>query len=240
MDSATVAYGTGALLIGSESTANIGLGQGFRKDRIHVISGGETFQFGKFRVTPSRSPHSPDAWFLGTIVEPLHPPERHVSEFKEGGSYSFLVEHVGLRALIHPSANVHPGMFRNVKADVVFLGIGQLGKQSWCFTEDYWHEVVVETGASLVIPIHWDNFFLPLDRPLEAMPWPLDDFDKGMERVLRLAEKHSVAVRFMPLFDPVDVAFLARKEIISRTEAVGRTLARSPECVGRPSAGPRR
>jgi L-ascorbate metabolism protein UlaG (beta-lactamase superfamily) len=29
----------------------------------------------------------------------------------------------------------------------------------------------------LVVPIHWDDFFEPLDRPLRAMPYLVDRVD---------------------------------------------------------------
>jgi L-ascorbate metabolism protein UlaG (beta-lactamase superfamily) len=40
--------------------------------------------------------------------------------------------------------------------------------------------VVEATRAKLVIPIHWDNFFKPLDEPLEPSPPPFDLVDRAM------------------------------------------------------------
>jgi L-ascorbate metabolism protein UlaG (beta-lactamase superfamily) len=153
LDSAAVARRTGALLIGSESTANIGRGETFPEDRIRVIKGGETFTFGQFKVTVFKSPHSPNPLFEGEISSPLRAPAR-AHEYKEGGNFSFLIEHGGRSILIHASANFAPGIYKDTRADVVFLGIGGLGKQSNEFADNYWREVVQATGAKLVVPIH--------------------------------------------------------------------------------------
>lgn len=175
LDSAVVASRTGAVLVGSASIANIGWGAGLPPERIKTVEKQHRFKFGNFTVQAFRSPHSPDAKFPGIIDAPLTPPAR-ASAYKEGGNYSFLIEqHDGLRILIHPSANFTKGLFNHVKADVVFLGVGLLGKQDLRFTQDYWHEVVQVTGARLVIPIHWDDFFEPLEKGLHPMP-PLDGF----------------------------------------------------------------
>lgn len=208
MDAASVARRTGALVIGSESTANIARGDGFPEDRIRVIAGGESFSFGRFRVTVFRSPHSPGALFEGEIGAPLKTPAR-ASAYREGGNFSYLVEHDGGRVLVHASTNFRPGLYRGVRADVVFLGVAVLGKQSAEFAEDYWREVVKATGARLVIPIHWDDFTLPLEAPLKPMPLLMDRFERGMASVRRMAVRDGVAVNMMPLFEPVDLLVAA-------------------------------
>jgi L-ascorbate metabolism protein UlaG (beta-lactamase superfamily) len=209
MDSPIVAERTGAILVGSESTANVARGEGLREDFIQVIKGSEPFIFGRFKVTPYKSPHSPRALFRGEITAPLESPAR-MGAYRDGGNYSYLIEHDGRTILFHPSANFSPGMYKGVHADVVFLGIGTLGKLSDQFARDYWREVVQTTGARLVVPIHWDDFMTPLDQPLRPMPLLLDDFDRGMELIGAQAEKDHVAVKLMPVFEPVDVLAVAR------------------------------
>jgi L-ascorbate metabolism protein UlaG (beta-lactamase superfamily) len=209
MDSPEVARRTGALLIGSESTANIARGANLPEDRIRTISGGDTFTFGRFRITVIKSPHSPGGLYMGEITAPLRPPVG-VAEYKEGGNYSYLIEHDGRRILIHASANYTPGFLSAVRADVIFFGVGTLGKQSDGFAKEYWREVVQTTGAGVVVPIHWDDFMRPLGEPLRPMPPLLDDFDRGMRTIIQLAEADHVAVRLMPLFGPVDISDLSR------------------------------
>jgi L-ascorbate metabolism protein UlaG (beta-lactamase superfamily) len=208
MDSPEVAKRTNALIIGSESTANIARGLDFPADRLRTITGGETFTFGRFKITTIKSAHSPKGHFMGDITTALHPPAR-VWAYREGGSYSYLIEHDGRRLLVHPSANYVPGFLNGIHADVVFLGIGTLGKQTDQFAKDYWREVVQATGARVIVPIHWDDFMRPLDQPLLPMPALLDDFDRGIKTVVQLAAADHVTVRFLRLFGSVDVSALS-------------------------------
>jgi L-ascorbate metabolism protein UlaG (beta-lactamase superfamily) len=202
LDSAVVAAKTGAILVGSESVANVGAGNGMPKSAIRVIKGGESLTYGRFSITPFRSLHSPCFWFPGTIQTPFHQPAR-VSAYKEGGSYSFLIVHPAQRILVHPSTNFIPGMYEHVRADIVFLGIGRLGKQDPEFAEEYWREVVQATGAKLVIPVHWDDLKGPVGASFLPAPALQDNFSAGMEMVEALAKRDGVAVRLMPAFESV-------------------------------------
>jgi len=204
MDAPSVAARTGAVLIGSESTANIARGADFPDDRIRRIKGGETFTFGRFTITAIKSPHTPSGFFMGEIVAPLKP-SAWIWDYQEGGSFSFLIEHDGKRILINPSTNFLPGLLQGRKVDVVFLGVATLGKLGEAFAQDYWREVVEATGATRVIPIHWDNFFAPLTEPLAPFPWPVDDFDKTKDMLRALAAKHGVTLQFMGSFETIDL-----------------------------------
>jgi L-ascorbate metabolism protein UlaG (beta-lactamase superfamily) len=206
LDSARVAQKKGAVLIGSESTANIARGESFT-NRIITIRGGETIPFDPFTITVFRYPHSPggvEPLLRGEIKEELKP-RAHSTEYREGGNFSFLIAYRGLRMLIHASANYIPGMYDNFSADIVFLSIGQLGQLNDKMARAYWHEVVEKTRARLVIPIHWDEFTEPLDKdkPLTPTSVPLD-FVPAMDRVLAFSGK-TVCWGFMPLFKPVDL-----------------------------------
>jgi len=57
MDAPEVAKRTGALLLGSESTANIGRGWGLPEDQIRVVTDGEPIALGKFTITPIELRH---------------------------------------------------------------------------------------------------------------------------------------------------------------------------------------
>lgn len=107
--------------------------------------------------------------------------------------------------LIHPSANYKRDLYKHIKAKVVFLSIGLLGKQPESFVREYWQEVVRTTGAKIVIPIHWDDLSRPLDKPLLPMPYFADDFEAAMGILLKMADEDGVAVQFMPLFDAIDL-----------------------------------
>ncbi|MQY33791.1 hypothetical protein SRB17_17560 [Streptomyces sp. RB17] len=193
LDAPVWALETGAELVGSPSTANIGRGLGVPESSLRVVADGETVSYGRFDLTFLDSVHSPGDHFPGTVDEPLVPPAR-VGEWKTGTAYSVLVTHPTGRILLHASANFRPGALRGRSADVVYLGIGNLGKQPTEFLRAYWDEVVAATGARRVVLVHWDDFFVGLHRPLRPMPNFLDDIDVTMSRLLPLARRDAVDV----------------------------------------------
>jgi L-ascorbate metabolism protein UlaG (beta-lactamase superfamily) len=176
LDSSVVAARTGALLVGSESSANIARGENFPESRIRVVDDGQTMTFGRFKVTFITSEHLPTKFAPGKISEPLKPPSG-VTDYKVGDCFSLLIEHDGRTMLVQGSAGFRPGALKGRHAEVAYLGIGGLNGTKPEYQEQYWKEVVQTVGAKRVIPIHWDNFFKSLDGPLQ----PERGFDSSMQ-----------------------------------------------------------
>ena len=203
MDAPEVARRTGALVIGSESTANVARGWGLPADRIRVVSGGESLTLGRFRVTMILSRHVPTLMTGGTITEPLVPPAR-LHKYAEGGSYSILIEHGAQTLLVHGSAGYIEGALRGRRADVVFLGIGALGKKDDAYRQAYWREVVHTVGAKRVVPIHWDDFFVPLDQPMVPLPAPFDDMGSSMAFLIERGRQDGVDIKLAAAWAKID------------------------------------
>ena len=203
MDAPEVARRTGALVIGSESTANVARGWGLPADRIRVTGDGESLNLGRFRLTMIRSRHVPTVMTGGTIAEPLVPPVR-LHKYAEGGSYSMLIEHGAKSLLVHGSAGFIEGALQGRRADVVFLGIGLLGKKDEAYQQAYWREVVRSVGAKRVVPIHWDDFFVPLDQPMVPLPAPFDDMERSMAFLIGQGRKDGVDIRLAPAWARID------------------------------------
>lgn len=193
LDSPEVAIATGARLIGSASTHNIARGQGFPESRFQPAVTGEPFTIGRFTLTALPARHSPGDIAPGRIDRPLRPPVR-ATDYRTGDCYTLHVRHGAHRLLVHASAHSLPGALDGHVADTVYLGIGTLGKQDEAFREEYWHRLVTATGARRVVPIHWDDFFRPLDRPLRPFRAFLDDFTACMNFLTRKAESDGVAL----------------------------------------------
>jgi L-ascorbate metabolism protein UlaG (beta-lactamase superfamily) len=204
MDSPLVAARLGAVLVGSESTANIARGIRFPAERIRVVTPGEPMRFGAFEVTLLESRHFPHGMAMGTIDAPLVPPAR-ATAYREGGSYSILVDHPLGALLIQGSSGWKDGALAGRHADVAFVGVAGLSTKDANYTEAYLREVVDAVGAKVVIPIHWDDFTRPLDEPLLPAPRLLDDLDVTMERLTTHFTPQGVRVAFLPPFVPVQV-----------------------------------
>jgi L-ascorbate metabolism protein UlaG (beta-lactamase superfamily) len=184
MDAPYVAKWAGADLVGSTSTANIGRGAGLPDDRIRVPAMGEATTYGRFTVTLLRSAHVPSPFLMaGEITAPLTPPAR-TRDYRLGESYSVVIRHDDRTIVVQGSAGFIPGALEDVRADVVYLGVATLGKQTADYRDSLWNEVVSATGARRVIAIHWDDFLRPLSKPLRPMPRLMDDFNATMRFLL--------------------------------------------------------
>ncbi len=205
MDSAIVAERTGARLVGGSSTAQVGVGGGLAPDRIVTVTPGEAVTLGSYDVTLFESEHCPPDRFPGIITEPVVPPVK-VAAYKCGEAWSTLVHHrpSDRRLLIVGSAGAVPGALAGQRAEVVYLGIGQLGLQSEQYFETYWAETVRAVGARRVVLIHWDDFFRPLHEPLRALPYAGDDLDVSMRVLTRLAEQDGVRLHLPTVWDRSD------------------------------------
>jgi L-ascorbate metabolism protein UlaG (beta-lactamase superfamily) len=205
MDSAVVAERTGARLVGGESAANVGRGQGLPEKRLAVVTSGQPLGLGAYEVTLIKSEHCPPDRYPGVISQPVVPPVK-VSAYRCGEAWSTLVHHrpSGRRLLIQGSAGFVPGALAGQRADVVYLGVGQLGVLPERYIADYWSETVRTVGARRVVLIHWDDFFRPLSEPLRALPYAADDLDVSMRILGRLAADDGVALHLPTVWQRAD------------------------------------
>jgi L-ascorbate metabolism protein UlaG (beta-lactamase superfamily) len=175
MDAPEVARRTGALLLGSESTANIARGWGLPEQQIRVVRDHERILVGRFLITPIASRHFQFAdprlreRALGDpdITAPLVPPVPALA-YKVGVAWVLHVAHPKGSFLIVGSAGYVEDSLSDFAADTVFLGIGGLGSQTADYRETYWHETVERTHPTRIIPIHWDSLTAPIEGPFRG------------------------------------------------------------------------
>lgn len=195
MDVPYIANQTGAEVYGTSSTANVARGGNVPEERIHLFDPKEPVQIGAFTVSVIPSVHSAPTIFnndLGqTIDEPVIQPARKGS-YKEGGSFDFLIRHGEETILIRPSFNYLEGQLDNVRADLLFLGIGTMGKASEEKIRTFYRETIDKVQPKTVVPIHWDNFFSPLDKPIKGMPRVADNTPRAMDHVARYCSEKGI------------------------------------------------
>jgi L-ascorbate metabolism protein UlaG (beta-lactamase superfamily) len=203
MDSAIVADMTGARLVGGESVRHLGQGQGVTA--VDVVTPGSAVAAGGFDLTLVVGHHCPPDRYPGEITAPVRQPAR-VSAYRCGEAWSTHLRHraSGRQLLIVGSAGYVRGALQGLRAEVVYLGVGQLGHQSADYLREYWSETVRTVGARRVVLIHWDDFFRPLDRPLRALPFAVDDLDASMRELTRLADADGVALHLPTLWQRAD------------------------------------
>lgn len=181
MDAGAIANRSSASILGTESTAQIARGAGVPEDQITVVDSRTSFEFGEFKVTLLPIGHAPIGWrgsvpFDGVIDAPLHTPQA-VSAWRMGGAFSVILEHPQGTALVRGSAAYTKYELRDIAADVVFLGVGQLDALGKDYAELYWQHTVTATGSHSVYPIHFDDFTKPFGA---VVLWPkiFDNFSK--------------------------------------------------------------
>ncbi|AGB26051.1 putative Zn-dependent hydrolase of beta-lactamase fold protein [Mycobacterium sp. JS623] len=205
MDSAMVAERTGAQVVGGTSAIQVGRGAGLPDDRLTAATPGQPISLGAYDITLIEGHHCPPDRFPGIIREPVVPPVK-VSAYKCGEAWSTLVHHrpSDRRLLIVGSAGFVAHALDGKRAEVVYLGVGQLGLQPEQYLTDYWTETVRTVGARRVVLIHWDDFFRPLHKPLRALPYAGDDLDVSIRVLSRLAEEDGVPLHLPTLWQRCD------------------------------------
>ena len=173
LDAPYIANQCGAIIYGSASTMNVARGGDVPEERMVEFAANETYEVGDYRIKVIPSIHSKPTAInndLGqTIDKPLRQPAI-LKAYKEGGSYDFYVEAEGKRIMIRPSFNYIEGQMDGYKADVLFLGVAGLQKADAEMEKKFYEETIAKLEPKLVIPVHWDNFFSPLTKPVTGMP----------------------------------------------------------------------
>ncbi len=193
MDAPYFAEKCGADIYGSPSSLNVALGGGIPPERLHSYSSCRNFTAGDFSVTVIDSLHSVPHWYnndLGqTIDRPLPQPAKR-KDYREGGSFDFLVEHRGVKYLIRPSYNYIEGQLDGISADVLFLGIGGLCRDSEERRRVFYSETVEKVRPKTVIPVHWDNFMTPLYSRSKWMTGVIDNPQNSIDELKHYCEKN--------------------------------------------------
>ncbi len=215
MDAPEVAGRTGALLLGSESTANIGRGWGLPESQIRVVEDREPLQLGRFTLTPIESRHFqfPDPRIrelaLGDplIEAPLVPPGG-AFDYRLGKAYVLHVSHPRGDWLIVGSAGYLEGALDGLSAHTVFLGVGGVGSQTAEYRERWWRESVEAVSPRRVIPIHYDSLTGPVSGPFRGPVKIMQFLSSGLdetESFLRDKQAGSPGLAFhtLPRFDEV-------------------------------------
>jgi L-ascorbate metabolism protein UlaG (beta-lactamase superfamily) len=168
LDAPLFAAETGAPLLGSPSTAMIARGHGLDAALIDTVMPGQSRKVGDFTITFIESRHGPAFLgrvpYPGEITAPVTPPAP-ATAYRLGHTFSLLIEHPLAVMVHHGSAGYIEGMYRGIGADCLFLGIAGRGD-----TASYLDNVAAPLGVRTLIPLHFDNFFRPLDAPLKYLP----------------------------------------------------------------------
>ena len=195
MDAPYVANKTGAVIYGSSSAMNVAKGGNVPEEQMIEFKAGETYTVADYRIKVITSLHSKPTILnndLGeTIDAPLMQPAK-LRDYKEGGSFDFIVEHAGKTYIIRPSFNYIEGQLDGYHADVLFLGTAGLAKADEATEQKFFEETIEKVSPKLVIPLHWDNFFSRLDQPATGMIPFVEHTEVAFFKLAKYCEAHDV------------------------------------------------
>lgn len=172
-----------ANIYGSPSALNVARGGSISEDKLFSFQDQMEYEIGSFSISVLPSIHSKAHRYnddLGqTIDTPLMQPAKKKA-FKEGGSFDFYFTHHSKHYLIRPSYNFWEGQLDGIDTDVLFLGVGGLSRDSKERQNKFFYETLDRTHPQLVIPLHWDNFFLPLYGKIKELPRIAENTEKSL------------------------------------------------------------
>ncbi len=206
IDVGNVANRTTAVILGSESTANIARGANVPVDQYQILASGEIRHFGDFTIKLIESAHAPigpseAGWFPGVIDEPLEQPAR-VWAWRGDAALTILIEHPQGTALVQGSAGFVPGRLAEVTADVALLSVAGLASLGAEHTERYWSETITATGARQVFALHFDDFTRPFGE-VRLPPAIVDDVTEAARWLDAAAANDEITVQRLPFGIPI-------------------------------------
>ena len=154
---------------------------------------GDRISLGKFEIVFIKSKHSKAVFgrvpWPGDITESLIPPAA-ASDYRLGEVFAIYVSHPAGSFVHLGSAAYIEGMFDSLSANTIFLSIA--GRED---SQKLLRCTALPLKAKQIIPIHFDNFFNPLDDEV-AMIWGVDmpEFYKTASWVAP-----DITVRTMPI-----------------------------------------
>lgn len=183
IDAPAVLRRLGGTLYGSSSAANVALGAGIDRSQIHALKDGEVFQVGAFKITARVTPHAPHIGSLliadGEITRPLTQPAAPW-DYRVGDTFSYWIEHPEGKILLHSLGRVlKQDVLKDYRPDSILMTI-----VNRVDLDDLIINRVIPSGAPQVVALHWDNFFLPMERnapPKRLWFQKLDEFKARFE-----------------------------------------------------------
>ena len=172
-----IARKTHAMIIGSESTANVMRAYGLPEEQLITVRGGEDFQFDTFSLSVIPSIHgalnhkhyfssqqAPKGMTAPLTLKQMHP---------EGGTLAYFIRFGGHQILAFGSMNYIEREIDGLRPDIVIAGAGTSRSEIY----DYSARLMrVLRDPEVVLPTHWDNFMVPYDTSQQANITALQSF----------------------------------------------------------------
>ncbi|MGY0068388.1 MBL fold metallo-hydrolase [Streptomyces sp. QTS137] len=174
-----IARTTGARVVGTETTYHLLVALGVDAGQISVVKGGEVLDFGGIVVEVVPSLHSRNkkcAYFApGTLNSRPAKAPRTISDLPEGDTLAFRVTagRGGPSAFLMGASDFCERAVRGLRPDLAMIAV-----PAGAATHQYVPRLMrALDGPGVVVPVHWDNFEVPLSgSPVRDPAMDLDGF----------------------------------------------------------------
>jgi L-ascorbate metabolism protein UlaG (beta-lactamase superfamily) len=164
LDMPYIARKTGALVIGTESTANFARDNGVPDAQILTVQGGDDLELRgcSVQVIPSLHGILPSNLPPPSAIFPANerPPFRLGQLFVEGGTLAYLIRIAGHQIIVFGSMNYIEREVEGLRPDVALIGAMPERHKIYRYTERLLHALGY---PPLVMPTHWDRFNVGYD-----------------------------------------------------------------------------
>lgn len=202
LDAPVVERLTGATIVGSSTTYNLCRGRGVPEDRLVTVRGGELLEFGPFRVKVYRSRHSRFLFgrvpLEGEVDHPITP--KRAWDYRVGPVFIYRIEAGGVSTLVLGSADLEDEALSDARSDILCPCVA--GHQS---THQFLPRILKLCQPKALMPIHYDNFFLPYETGVKELP------GASFRKFVQLAREEAPLLRaYRPdFFEPLDLRRMA-------------------------------
>ncbi|MCX6383142.1 MAG: MBL fold metallo-hydrolase [Actinobacteria bacterium] len=157
MDVPDIIKYTGCKAYGSSNTCKLLSACGVPQELIFEIKVGDILNLGKFKLVILQANHRYIPGFSeGPLKYPLQPPF-NARQYRMDTYFAFNILVNGVKFMTDPGIN---NLARNLKkTDVLFI--------SASYIKEYYKLLLNKIHPKVLVPIHWDNFFSPLSKPVK-------------------------------------------------------------------------
>lgn len=172
MDTPEIIRYTGAKAYGSSNVVQILRAEGIPSQNLIAIYSGDELEIDPFKIKVIEGKHIPIPFFSPPPLTQAIVPPRRVWHYQMDACFSFFIENTSPSILVWHSIEARGGTPAEVLIVDSELSISTLEK------------LVDVVKPQCIIPVHWDDFFLPLNAPLKTF------FRPPEKRYFRLGRLH--------------------------------------------------
>ena len=174
-----------AIGYGSKSTYNIGLGANIPKERLIVVDDKKDLAIKSYKLKSIKAMHPAHAFGYTAMPDKIEKPFKLPANpwnMHKGQDLIYHLTNAKGNIMFHPFAGKSPFFndYSKLKARVLFLGLAK--RKS---TMDQIENIIKPINPSIIIPVHYDNFVVPLkSSPTEMPTMNLDEWTQTIKTEL--------------------------------------------------------